>query len=159
MAVVPIDDVPPRFAARTLYQEDFVVAMRSGHPFARNPTLERYCGMRHLLVSGARDDHGFVDAALAEHGRSRRIAVALPNFMLALSMLAQSDLLAALPRSLVKAHGRRFGLVSREIPIELPVSALRALTTRAALNDAGVAWMFEALAQAVAPEVRRVQGK
>ena len=36
---------------RTLYEEDFVVAMRAGHPFADDPTLDRYCEMQHLVVS------------------------------------------------------------------------------------------------------------
>src|SRR5918997_5109390 len=31
VAVLPYDDVPARFVAETLYQEDFVIAMRRGH--------------------------------------------------------------------------------------------------------------------------------
>jgi DNA-binding transcriptional LysR family regulator len=35
LAILPINQVPSRFEARRLYDEDFVVAMRKGHPFAR----------------------------------------------------------------------------------------------------------------------------
>ena len=51
IAIIPSDDIPVRFFKRTLYEEDFIVAMRAGHPFADDPTLERYCEMQHLVVS------------------------------------------------------------------------------------------------------------
>ena len=40
-----------RFAAQVLYQEDFVIAMRGKHPFAADPSLKRFCAMRHVVVS------------------------------------------------------------------------------------------------------------
>ena len=39
IALLPLRVVPPRFEARRLFEEDFVVAMRKGHHFARSPTL------------------------------------------------------------------------------------------------------------------------
>ena len=43
IAVAPLDSVPARFVARTLYEEDFVVVARARHPFAQKPTLDRFC--------------------------------------------------------------------------------------------------------------------
>ena len=63
VAVIPIDTVPARFVARTLFEEDFVVATRPGHPFARDPTLDRFCEQQHLLVSSSGDPYGFFDMA------------------------------------------------------------------------------------------------
>lgn len=94
IAILPIGEVPLRFVAHKLFEEDFVVTMRKGHPFARNPTLKRYCGMRHLLVSMTGDAHGVVDEALAQKGLSRRVALTVPSFMMALTALAETDLLA-----------------------------------------------------------------
>ncbi len=68
IAIVPTDQFPPRFHGRVLFEEDFVLAMRAGHPFARAPTLDRYCAMRHLVVSLTGDPFGFVDRVL---GRTR----------------------------------------------------------------------------------------
>jgi DNA-binding transcriptional LysR family regulator len=85
VAVLPIGTVPPRFVARKLYEEDFVVAMRKGHPCARKPSLMQFCAMRHLLVSLSGDAHGFVDVLLAERGLSRRVVLTVPSFMMALS--------------------------------------------------------------------------
>jgi DNA-binding transcriptional LysR family regulator len=145
IVVVPLDNIPVRFAARTLYEEDFVVAMRAGHPFAEEPTLERYCGMHHLIVSLARDEHGFVDEALEERGLSRRVALAVPGFLMALAVIAETDLVAALPRQFVMMHAHRFGVVSTEAPLALPRFAIRAITTKATMMDAGVAWLFHTL--------------
>ena len=65
IAVLPSGPVPARFHSRSLYEEDFVIAMRVGHPFADDPTLERYSEMQHLVVSHTGDPLGFVDERLA----------------------------------------------------------------------------------------------
>nr|WP_240992608.1 LysR family transcriptional regulator [Mesorhizobium ciceri] len=100
---------PPRFEKRCIYEEDFVIAMCLGHPFARDPTLARYCDMQHLVVSHSGDPYGFVDEQLAKRGRARRIALTVPNFMFALAVIAETDLISALPRRFVTMHAARFG--------------------------------------------------
>jgi DNA-binding transcriptional LysR family regulator len=147
IAILPVDRVPPRFAIRRLFDEEFVIGMQKGHAFARKPTLDRYCEARHLVVSMAGDPFGFVDKALAEHGRSRRLAMTVPNFMLALALVADSDLLAALPQSLLSRNTARFGLQSVPAPVPLPNFQISAIATRAALTDAGVAWLFGVLGE------------
>jgi DNA-binding transcriptional LysR family regulator len=148
VAVIPLSEVPARFAARTLYEEKFVIAMHAGHPFADDPSLERYCRMRHAVVSLAGDDRGLVDEALAGLGLTRRVALAVPNFMFALAVVAETDMLAALPRRFVATHAPRFGVVSTDAPLPLPSFQIRAVTTKAAVADAGVAWLIETLVRA-----------
>ena len=147
IAILPIESAPPRFALRRLFAEEFVIGMRKGHPFARKPTLDRYCAARHLVVSMTGDPFGFVDKVLAEHGRTRRIALTVPNFMLALSLVADSDLLSALPKTLLSRNAARFGLHGVAAPLPLPRFQISAITTRAAQMDAGVAWLFGALGE------------
>ena len=145
IAILPVDQAPPRFARRMLFEEEFVIGMRKGHPFAKQPTLDRYCDYRHLVVSMTGDPFGFVDQALREQGRSRRIAATVPNFMLALAVVSESDLLAALPRSLLSRNAGRFGLQGVDAPLPLPGFQISAVATRAALMDAGVAWLLGTL--------------
>lgn len=149
VAVLPLGEVPARFVKRTLYDEDFVIASRVGHPFVRNPTLDRFCAARHLVVSIGGDARGFVDNILARKGRARRVTLTVPNFMLALAAIAESDLIAALPRQLVARHAARFGLATTEPPWPLLSAPIRAVTTKAAMLDAGVAWLFEMLSTSV----------
>jgi DNA-binding transcriptional LysR family regulator len=147
IAILPIAEVPPRFVAHKLFEEDFVVTMRKGHPFARHPTLKRYCSMRHLLVSLSGDAHGVVDEALVQQGLSRRVALTVPSFMMALSALAETDLLGTLPRHLVAHRAKQFGLVTVDLPVLRRRDPVRAVATKAAMMDAGVAWVFELLKQ------------
>jgi DNA-binding transcriptional LysR family regulator len=148
VAVMPIAAAPPRFSLRMLFEEDFVVAARRGHPWLEKPTLSAFVAAEHLVVSHAGDPIGFVDIALAERGLARRVALTAPNFMLALALMAESDLIAAVPRSLFELHGRRFKLGCAKSPLALPRFALNAFAPRPALQDAGLTWMIGQLARA-----------
>lgn len=151
IAIIPSDHIPPRFHHRTLYEEDFVVAMRAGHPFAAAPTLERFCQMQHLVVSLGGDSYGFVDELLAKQNRSRRIALTVPNFMFALAVLAETDLISALPRRLAALHAPRFGVIALDAPLPLGSFRLNAIAPGPAMMDAGVTWLFNMLTRAERP--------
>lgn len=148
VAVIPFDDVPARFIKRTIYEEDFVIAMRAGHPFAGDPSLQNYCAMRHLVVSHTGDSQGFIDIVLAKHGVSRHVALTVPNFMFALAVLAETDLISALPRRFVATHATRFGVIAIEAPVALPRSGLNIIAPKVAMMDAGLAWLVAQLEQA-----------
>jgi len=155
IAIIPSDDIPPRFEKRRLYEEDFVIAMRTGHRFARDPTLERYCEMQHLVVSHTGDPHGFVDEALAKRGRTRRIALTVPNFMLALATVAETDFITALPRRFAAMHAARFGILGIDAPLALPGFRVNAVAPKVAMMDAGLAWLFGLLADSAPAEPTR----
>jgi DNA-binding transcriptional LysR family regulator len=141
IAVVPLDDAPARFATRALYEEDFVIAARACHPLGPAPSLDAYCGALHLLVSPTGDSRGFVDAMLEQQGLSRRMVLTVPSFMLALATIAETDLVAALPRGQVQMHGGRFGVVSAELPMPLGPFVVRVVIPQVAMADAGLAWL------------------
>lgn len=145
IAILPIDDVPARFAARVLYREDFVAVFRNGHPFAADRSLDHFCGQRHLIVSQTGDTFGFVDDALEKLGRKRRVAVAVPNFMLGLALLAESDLIAAMPRRLASTFSARFGLETAELPLPVLLNNISVVVPKSAITDAGIAWLYDAL--------------
>ena len=148
IAIIPSDHIPARFHHRLLFEEDFVIAARDGHPFIATPTLERYCEMQHLVVSHSGDAPGFVDDALAKQNRARRIALTVPNFMFALAVIAECDLICALPRRFAATYAARFGVVSREAPLPLRLFRLNAAAPQAAMADMGLAWLFGVLGQA-----------
>jgi len=153
LAIQPLATLPPRFTATPLYDEEFAIAMRTGHPLGSRPTLARYCAASHVLVTATGDLQGAVDARLAKLGRTRRIAATVPSFLSALALVAETDLVAAVPRQSA-SYARRFGIVLVDPPAPLaPLmrSPVGVIATRAALADAGVAW----LAGAIQPPRRR----
>jgi DNA-binding transcriptional LysR family regulator len=159
IAVIPSSVVPVRFLARTLYEEDFVVAMRARHPFASDPSLKLYLAQRHIVVSQTGDEKGFVDTALADQHLSRRVTVTAPNFMFALAMIAETDLIGVLPRQFAAMHGARFNVVVRESPIRLPRFSLTLVTPKVAMDDAGLAWLVHQIERVCAPLRRSKRGR
>jgi DNA-binding transcriptional LysR family regulator len=154
LAMLPIGPPPPRFADRLLFEEDFVVTMRKGHKLARKPGLKGYLAAQHMLVSAIGDALGVVDLKLAELGHSRRVALTVPNFMMALVQLAESDLVATLPRHLVERHAARFGLTISPVPFPWTADPVRVVASRAAMADAGIAWLFETVSRCIGPSRR-----
>ncbi|MBP7001062.1 LysR family transcriptional regulator [Amaricoccus sp.] len=145
-ALLPVGEAPARFWRRRVYDEDFVVAMRAGHPLAAGMTLDGFCAAGHVVVSASGDPEGFVDLVLAEVGRRRRVALTAPNFAFALLMLGETGLVAAAPRRFATRHAGRLGLVWREAPLPLGSFAINVVAPAAAMHDAGLAWMLDRIA-------------
>jgi DNA-binding transcriptional LysR family regulator len=159
LALTPFDEsVPARFVTEAMFEEEFVVAARLDHPFFEAPSLRRYCEALHLLVSTSGDASGYVDTVLAEKGLSRRVALSVPNFMLALSTLGSSELLAALPSTLVAAQGERFGVGSVKAPFAGRRWAVGAVIPKVALMDPGIVWLRDALARSTSQGLEQRTG-
>jgi DNA-binding transcriptional LysR family regulator len=157
LAIAPLADTPPRFVSRILYDEDFVIAAAHGHPFLASPTLARYCAAQHLVVSTTGDPHGLVDDALERRGKQRKVALTVPTFMLALAVVARTDLLAAMPRKAGETYAKQFGVTLVEAPLELAQAPIRAIATAAAMRDPGIAWLFDVVARSVDPPPSRTR--
>jgi DNA-binding transcriptional LysR family regulator len=148
VAIIPSEDIPARFERRRLYDEDFVIAVRKGHAFSAEPTLQRFCEMQHLVVSHTGDPYGFVDDGLAKRGLTRRIALTVPNFMLALAIVAETTLISALPKRFVAMHADRFGILGVDAPLPLPRFRLNAVAPKVAMMDGGLTWLVDVLTKA-----------
>jgi len=151
VAAVPLFDVPPRFEARVLFPEEFVLVARRGHPLGASPSLARYCAAGHVLVSESGDTRGMVDELLAARGLQRHVALAVPSFILAMAIVERSDLVAALPGRFVSMYRSRFRVRVAKPPIPMPSDPISAIASRAALAEAGLAWFVGELQAAVRP--------
>lgn len=147
VAILPWLTSPARFATRPVQGvgDRLIAATHASHPYALNPTLDTYCRARHLVVSIRGDPVAATDGILAELGRQRSVVMTAPNFTSALFLAAESDLVVSLPQSLITTHGARFGLVATPLPFDVPASNVIAVTTHAALQDNGVAWLVDLL--------------
>jgi DNA-binding transcriptional LysR family regulator len=113
---------PDAFESLRLYDSEYVCVMRAGHPLASiDLDLDRYCGARHLLVSFSGRPFGFVDEALAAIGRRRRVVLTVNQFFTAGQVVAQTDLLTVLPQRFVPSTGIASRLVTRALPMSLPI--------------------------------------
>jgi len=105
-----------RFAP--LYDDAFVSLLRRGHPAAEDWTLPRFVALDHVLVTVLRDGRGALDEVLAREGLSRRVALRLPHFYAAMAVVARTDMVVTLPRSLAHRYAEPLGLVALKPPVE-----------------------------------------
>jgi DNA-binding transcriptional LysR family regulator len=152
---------PPRGAARpagsyekVLFDEAFTCIVRAGHPLADSRmTLARYCAAPHLLVAPRGTPGSIVDDVLAAAGRSRRIAAAIPHFLVVPYVIAGSDLVATLASRVAAMFAETLGLVCMPPPLALPKFQIAVAWHERSHRDAPQRWFREQLI-AVATEIR-----
>ncbi|MBH5329051.1 LysR family transcriptional regulator [Eikenella sp. S3360] len=110
---------PDRLRYKKLYHENFICALREGHPVLQQEwTLDTFCRQTFVLGSFYGGSFtGATDRELAKLGKSRRVALSVQNFALIPDLLRQSDLLAVVPSRLVQ-HGDR--LATLPLPFASP---------------------------------------
>lgn len=134
-----------------LYSGEYVCVMRRNHPLAeRELTLQDYCAARHMLVSFSGRPWGFIDEALASIDLQRRVVLTVNQFFTAGRVVAESDLLAVLPRHFVPETGMANELVLRDLPFEVPHVHIEALWHRRNLYNGAHLWLRQALGRASA---------
>lgn len=148
LALLPVASDAARFASRLLFTEDFVIVTPKAHPFLADPSLAQYLALGHVVVSQGGDPSGLVDQALAADGPPRRVALTVPNFMMALAAVAVSGLVSAVPRRFAALHAARFALQTVEPPLPLPTYRVSATLPEVALADRGTAWLLQAVVAA-----------
>jgi len=67
----------------------------------------------------------------------RRIVLTVPNFMLALAIVAKTDLITALPRWFAALHAARFGILSFDAPLSLPGFRVNAIVPKGGCGPGG----------------------
>jgi DNA-binding transcriptional LysR family regulator len=97
LAIGACTRIPPALRSEVLFRERFVCALRAKHPSANHRlTLQKYLSLDHVLIASPTDGRGVVDYALADRGLARNVAVHLPNFLEAPSLVAETDLVVTM---------------------------------------------------------------
>ena len=94
LALGVLKALPRDIAFEHLFEERFVLVVRNDHPLLDGElTLERLAGFPAVLVAPTGDSRrGYVDSLLAARGLQRRVAVTVPQFLLAPHLVTDSDL-------------------------------------------------------------------
>jgi len=139
----------PRIPTMPLFEERFVCVARKTHALAKKKmTLERFLSCQHLLVSPEGDGVGLVDIKLAQLGRKREIALALPQMYAAPGIVAHSALLATMMEGAVRASGMRASLAVLPLPPEIELAPVPFVLHWHRRNDGHPAqrWLREQIA-------------
>lgn len=118
--------LPPSVHREHLFYDDFVCVMREGHPALEPGTtsdtvlpLDELLKYPHLRVPSLGTVTGVVADALARRHLNRRIACEIPNMLVAPFILAETDMVAFLPKAIVDRCGALVSLTTRIPEIEI----------------------------------------
>lgn len=107
------------FYQQQLFEQDWICLARQGHAqMAHGLSLRTYQAADHIgVVYGT--GHLLLENAVAAHGIERRVALRLPGFLGLSSILADSDLIATLPRQIGTTLAELGGLAVHECPFAI----------------------------------------
>lgn len=111
--------IPPSLKLRELVREPLLLVYRAGHPLGGSRTdIDTYCSLRHVVVSpsGRLDDD--MDSHLQRLGQTREVAVCAPNGHTLRCILAGTDMVCTLPRSMAQSLGPE--LQSHALSFDVP---------------------------------------
>lgn len=123
--------------------------MRKGHPLdGKRLTLSRFVAASHALISPRGKEGGFVDDALARLGAKRRVAVAVPHFLIGPHVVAASDLVLTLAERVATVLAGPLGLAVLAPPPELGLQGftMSAIWHERTQEDPARKWLREVLA-------------
>ncbi|MBH2895029.1 LysR family transcriptional regulator [Serratia ureilytica] len=134
--------LPAGFHQRKLYDEDLVCVTRRGHPLlsSRLP-LEAFAASSHIVVTITGQGNAQIDTALAALGKSRRVSMRLPHFLVAPTIVASSDLILSLPRRLAMHITQSLPLEVTELPLRAETFSMSMIWHERAHGDPAQIWL------------------
>lgn len=122
LAIAYYPEPPAALRRSPLFTDHYVCIVRADHPItAQTLTAEDFAALPHVSVSpsGLSYFAGVVDSALEALGLERRVVIRCPHFMIGSQLVAQSDLVLALPSRAAQAVTRFLPVRVVEIPLPL----------------------------------------
>jgi DNA-binding transcriptional LysR family regulator len=135
---------------KKLFDETFTCVVRRGHPLVaqgQKLTLARYEAMPHLLIAPRGTPGSFVDDALAALGKQRRVALAVPHFLVAPHVVAATDLILTLATRIARAVAAPLDLVMMPPPVDLPGFTMSMWWHERNHHDPAQRWLRQVIAE------------
>lgn len=144
---------PSALHARKLFDERFVGIARRDHPALRGGamSLAAWSAAPHVFIAPRGRPGGVVDSALAKVGRSRRVALSVPQFLIAPHVVTRSDLVGVLGARLAESLAESLGLQLFAPPVRLPTFAIHLVWHARSNLDPAQKWFRALLRECVTP--------
>lgn len=153
MAINRFNYLPQSFHQKTLWRDNFACLMSTENPILEHFDLDHYLKAPHIWVSktgmgvgtgmNPKDTArlGWVDEALAEIDKQRRIRVFTRHYQIAALLASQPDLIATLPRRAALVHRDTPGLVIKTPPFPIVPIELKMAWSPLLHHNAGHQWL------------------
>lgn len=119
LAVMTPETAPELLRMRTLYRERYVAIARADHPVVRGMIdLDTFCALDHVVVSPQGGGFsGPADVALEAIGRSRRVVLSAPAFLIVPEIISRSDMIALVPYRIARGRADRLQILEPPLPV------------------------------------------
>lgn len=130
------------FRQRTLFQERYLCAVRSGHPrFKAGMTLEAFEQADHAMANASGMAHQLLEHSLACCGVRRRVRLTVPEFMALPIVVATSDLLVVMPGKLAEQFKALLPIQLMELPVPVASYDIKMYWHERFHRDAANSWL------------------
>ena len=114
-------NIPTGLEQHLLRHETFACIARKGHPQIKSRlTLKHYVQVGHVLVTAGERPGSALDTLLSDQGLGRRVVLRTPHFLVAPLVVARTDLIATLPRSVATTYAQFLPLNVFPPPLDAP---------------------------------------
>jgi DNA-binding transcriptional LysR family regulator len=136
------DKVPAHHREMFLFEERYACIVRKGHPVVRDKlTLRTYASLKHIMVSQSSGATSGVDRALAAVGHSREVSLRVSHVLNVPTLVANSDLVAALSRRVAEPFAKMLPLRLFEPPLRLGASRVNMVWHNSVHDDPAHHWL------------------
>jgi DNA-binding transcriptional LysR family regulator len=130
------------FYQQRLFTDRDACALRHGHPLASCiGSREEFLRAKHVAAVGREFTEDPVDTWLREEGFQRNVALSIPQYLQALHVVAQSDLIAVIPERLIRAYAEPLGLQALPVPMDVGTFDEFLLHPAPSHTDPGCVWL------------------
>jgi DNA-binding transcriptional LysR family regulator len=151
LAVGIYGDLPQEMRGRQLMTDRLVCAVRRDHPsVGKRLSLAQFARLPHIQVAPRGQPGGYLDDVLREKGLTRQIARAVPFFLTALGLAAQTDYIVTISERVARQMAPSLGLRLLEPPVALRPYALSLVWHPRFDGDAAHRFMRDVFARAAA---------
>lgn len=129
-----------------LFNERMVCLVRQDHPVLEEGlSLEAYLKLGHVLVAPRGRPGSFVDAVLETMGLSRQVVMTVSQFMVVPQVIAETDLIVALPEQVARWAAARLPVVLVEPPLTVPGFSTWLVWHQRRQHDPACVWLRDLL--------------
>ena len=160
MAINRFDELPQSFHQKSIWRDSFSCLLSANNPIVSNFNLNSYLASKHVWVSktgfgvgvGMNPNDvqklGWVDESLAKIGKQRDIKVFTRNFLVAMKLAHEDNLIATLPTKAAMLHKNDDTYIIIKPPFDIPDMELKMIWSPLLHHDASHIWFRQLVIEA-----------
>jgi DNA-binding transcriptional LysR family regulator len=154
---VAVGRLSPRskeFRIENLYKEEYCVIARKGHPRINGTIdLPTFLDLGHVNISMSGSMEQLGDNVFKRQGIARRIVAVVPKFLIACTLVGQTDAIAIMQRRLAMRYAHAMNLQVLSPPYVTEKFSIDASCREQSGSEPAIGWLIEKIRASAALEV------